>query len=95
MAVARIEDLRDERADRHPPADHGANVGRPLPLSRRNRLGRNGNRDPQLRTVDDRRAADLVFDGLRLPANALLGEEGQAWLSLAKARDEGAAAIWL
>ena len=45
------------------------------------------------RTVDDRRAADLVFDGLRLPAHALLGEEGQAWPSLAKARDEGAAAI--
>ena len=45
------------------------------------------------RTVDDRRAADLVFDGLRLPADALLGEEGQAWPSLAQARDEGAAAI--
>ncbi len=45
------------------------------------------------RTVDDRRAADLVFDGLRLPASALLGEEGQAWPTLAKARDEGAAAI--
>jgi alkylation response protein AidB-like acyl-CoA dehydrogenase len=45
------------------------------------------------RTVDDRRAADLVFDGLRLPASALLGQEGQAWPSLAKARDEGAAAI--
>jgi alkylation response protein AidB-like acyl-CoA dehydrogenase len=45
------------------------------------------------RTVDDRRAADLVFDGLRLGADALLGEEGQAWPSLAQARDEGAAAI--
>jgi len=45
------------------------------------------------RTVDDRRAADLVFDGLRLPASALLGEEGDAWPSLARARDEGAAAI--
>ena len=45
------------------------------------------------RTVDDRRAADLVFDGLRSPAHALLGEEGHAWPSLAKARDEGAAAI--
>jgi alkylation response protein AidB-like acyl-CoA dehydrogenase len=45
------------------------------------------------RTVDDRRAADLVFDGLRLPATALLGEQGDAWPSLAKARDEGAAAI--
>src|ERR1700754_1712165 len=45
------------------------------------------------RTVDDRRAADLAFDGLRLPATALLGEEGQAWPSLAQARDEGAAAV--
>ena len=45
------------------------------------------------RTVDDRRAADLVLDGLRLPAGALLGEDGQAWPSLEQARDEGAAAI--
>lgn len=45
------------------------------------------------RTVDDRRAADLVLDGLRLPAKALLGEEGRAWQSLEQARDEGAAAI--
>jgi len=45
------------------------------------------------RTVDDRRAADLVFDGLRLPTGALLGQEGEAWPSLAKARDDGAAAI--
>ena len=45
------------------------------------------------RTVDDRRAADLVLAELRLPADALLGEEGQAWSSLAHARDEGAAAV--
>jgi alkylation response protein AidB-like acyl-CoA dehydrogenase len=45
------------------------------------------------RTIDDRRAADLVFTGLRLPADALLGEEGQAWPSLDRARDEGAAAV--
>jgi alkylation response protein AidB-like acyl-CoA dehydrogenase len=45
------------------------------------------------RTVDDRRAADLVFDGLRLSADALLGEDGKAWPSLAQAREEGAAAI--
>ena len=45
------------------------------------------------RTVDDRRAADLVFDEMRVPADALLGEEGQAGPSLATARDEGAAAI--
>ena len=42
------------------------------------------------RTVDDRRASDLVFDGLR---GLLLGEEGQAWPSLAEARDEGAVAV--
>jgi alkylation response protein AidB-like acyl-CoA dehydrogenase len=45
------------------------------------------------RTVDDRRAADLVLTDLRLPADALLGREGQAWPSLAHARDEGAAAV--
>ena len=43
------------------------------------------------RTVDDRQAADLVFDGLRLPADALIDE--QAWSSLSQARDEGAAAV--
>jgi alkylation response protein AidB-like acyl-CoA dehydrogenase len=45
------------------------------------------------RTVDDRRAADLVLHDVRLPADALLGREGDAWLSLAKARDEGATAV--
>lgn len=45
------------------------------------------------RTVDDRRAADLEFDGLRLPAQALLSAEGQAWESVARAADEGAAAV--
>ncbi|OBB73739.1 acyl-CoA dehydrogenase family protein [Mycobacterium sp. 852014-52144_SCH5372336] len=45
------------------------------------------------RTIDDRRASDLTFDGLRLPAGALLGEEGAAWPSLAQARDEAAAAV--
>jgi alkylation response protein AidB-like acyl-CoA dehydrogenase len=45
------------------------------------------------RTIDDRRAADLVLDGLRLPAGALLGDDGQAWPSLEQARDDGAAAI--
>jgi alkylation response protein AidB-like acyl-CoA dehydrogenase len=42
------------------------------------------------RTVDDRRASDLLFDGVRA---TLLGEEGAAWPSLAAARDEGAAAV--
>lgn len=45
------------------------------------------------RTIDDRRAADLVLEGLRLPAGALLGEDGQAWASVERARDEGATAI--
>jgi len=45
------------------------------------------------RTVDDRRAADIAFDGLRLPGDALLGDEGQAWPSIAAARDEGAVAV--
>jgi alkylation response protein AidB-like acyl-CoA dehydrogenase len=45
------------------------------------------------RTIDDRRASDLVFDGVRLPAEALLGTEGGAWASIAQARDEGAAAV--
>lgn len=42
------------------------------------------------RTIDDRRAADLTFESLRLPAEALLGE---AQASLSRARDEGAAAV--
>ena len=45
------------------------------------------------RTVDDRRASDLTFAGVRLPADALLGAEGGAWPSLELARDEGAAAV--
>jgi alkylation response protein AidB-like acyl-CoA dehydrogenase len=45
------------------------------------------------RTIDDRRAADLTLAGLRLPAAALLGDDGQALPSLDKARDEGAAAV--
>ncbi|MDH6242771.1 acyl-CoA dehydrogenase family protein [Mycobacterium sp. OTB74] len=45
------------------------------------------------RTVDDRRAADIELQGLRLPGGALLGAEGQAWPSIAQARDQGAAAV--
>lgn len=46
-----------------------------------------------LRTIDDRRAADLTFDGLRLPADALLGAEGDAWPALERTADEATAAI--
>lgn len=45
------------------------------------------------RTIDDRRAADITFDGVRIPGSALLGEQGRAWPSIARARDEGAAAV--
>ncbi|TDO17905.1 alkylation response protein AidB-like acyl-CoA dehydrogenase [Mycobacterium sp. BK086] len=43
------------------------------------------------RTIDDRRAADLSINQLRLPAAALLTEDAAS--SLAQARDEGAAAV--
>jgi len=43
------------------------------------------------RTIDDRRAADLIFEEVRLPAAALL--ESDAWPSLTRARDDGAAAV--
>ncbi|MGV1088087.1 MAG: acyl-CoA dehydrogenase family protein [Mycobacterium sp.] len=43
------------------------------------------------RTIDDRRAADLTLDGLRLPAGALI--DADAGPSLEQARDEGAAAV--
>lgn len=45
------------------------------------------------RTIDDRRAADLALDGVRLPAHALLGDEGEADDSLARAVDEAIAAL--
>ena len=43
------------------------------------------------RTVDDRRAADLVLDGVRLPGYALIAADARE--SLDRARDEGAAAV--
>ncbi|MGV9680306.1 acyl-CoA dehydrogenase family protein [Nocardia sp. NPDC003482] len=45
------------------------------------------------RTIDERRAADLTFAGVRIPADALLGVEGGAEQSLAAAADEAIAAI--
>lgn len=45
------------------------------------------------RTVDDRRASDVELRELRVPGAALLGREGEAWPSIAQARDEGAAAV--
>lgn len=43
------------------------------------------------RTIDDRRAADLVLQDLLLPADALLADD--AWPSLEQARDEGATVV--
>lgn len=45
------------------------------------------------RTIDDRRAADLAFTGLRLPADALLGDEGGAWPSVSRAVEEATTAV--
>ncbi|WP_378734584.1 acyl-CoA dehydrogenase family protein [Nocardia brasiliensis] len=45
------------------------------------------------RTIDDRVAADLVFTGFRLPADALLGVEGTAWVAIEPTVDDAIAAI--
>ncbi|MFF0496161.1 acyl-CoA dehydrogenase family protein [Nocardia aobensis] len=45
------------------------------------------------RTIDERRAADLVLDGVRVGADALLGAEGAADESVERAIDEAIAAI--
>lgn len=45
------------------------------------------------RTIDDRQAADLTFADVRVPADALLGAEGQAWESIDRAVDEATAAV--
>ena len=45
------------------------------------------------RTIDDRVAADLEFDELRLPATALVGEVGAAWESIERVVDEATAAV--
>jgi alkylation response protein AidB-like acyl-CoA dehydrogenase len=42
------------------------------------------------RTVDNLRAADIVFSGVTLPADALLGEAGQAFEAIEEAVDFGA-----
>ena len=56
-------------------------------------VGSSGIEMHSYRTIDDRRAADVTFNDLRLPLEAMLGDQGQAWVSLSRARDEGAAAI--
>jgi hypothetical protein len=45
------------------------------------------------RTIDDRRAADVQFDLVRLPNNALLGEPGTALPLIELVMDEAIAAL--
>lgn len=45
------------------------------------------------RTIDDRVAADLDFTDFRLPADALLGAEGQAWTIIDATVDDAIAAV--
>ncbi|MEQ3549934.1 acyl-CoA dehydrogenase family protein [Pseudonocardia nematodicida] len=45
------------------------------------------------RTIDDRHAADLVLDGLRVPGDGLLGVRDRGWDLLGPALDETVAAI--
>ena len=44
-------------------------------------------------TVDGRRAADIVFENVRLPADALLGPAGRALASIEQSADEAIAAL--
>ncbi|WP_280456896.1 acyl-CoA dehydrogenase family protein [Nocardia carnea] len=45
------------------------------------------------RTIDDRVAADLTFTDFRLPADALLGAQGQAWPVIDATVDDAIAAV--
>jgi alkylation response protein AidB-like acyl-CoA dehydrogenase len=44
-------------------------------------------------TIDERRAADIVFEGVRLPADALIGAEGEALATIEEVSDVAVAAI--
>ncbi|MBB4133510.1 alkylation response protein AidB-like acyl-CoA dehydrogenase [Gordonia humi] len=44
-------------------------------------------------TTDRRRAADVVFDGVEVPATALLGDEGAAWPIVSRVMDEATVAV--
>ncbi|MFD6155055.1 acyl-CoA dehydrogenase family protein [Nocardia sp. NPDC060256] len=45
------------------------------------------------RTIDDRVASDITFTGFVLPADALLGVDGTAWVAIEPTVDEAIAAI--
>ncbi|MEU1985101.1 acyl-CoA dehydrogenase family protein [Nocardia sp. NPDC019395] len=47
----------------------------------------------QYRTIDDRVAADITFSGFCVPADALLGAEGQAWPIIDATVDAAIAAV--
>jgi alkylation response protein AidB-like acyl-CoA dehydrogenase len=44
-------------------------------------------------TIDGRRAADVTFERVRVPADALIGEEGEAAETMERSTDEGIAAM--
>jgi alkylation response protein AidB-like acyl-CoA dehydrogenase len=44
-------------------------------------------------TIDGSRASDISFENVRLPAEALIGEEGGAWPLIEQALDEATAAV--
>jgi alkylation response protein AidB-like acyl-CoA dehydrogenase len=44
-------------------------------------------------TIDGRRAADVTFERVRVPADALIGEEGEAAEAMERSTDEGIAAM--
>jgi alkylation response protein AidB-like acyl-CoA dehydrogenase len=44
-------------------------------------------------TIDGRRAADVTFEHVRVPADALIGEEGDAAEAMERSIDEGIAAM--
>lgn len=52
-----------------------------------------GVRVNRFRTIDDRHAADIVLDEVRVPAEALVSKEGLAWRALSPALDEAIAAV--
>ena len=54
---------------------------------------RTGPQVHRFRTIDDRHAADLVLDEVRVPAGALVGGVGGGWTALAPALDEALAAL--
>ncbi|MEG1768548.1 MAG: acyl-CoA dehydrogenase family protein, partial [Comamonas sp.] len=52
-----------------------------------------GSKVADYRTFDGQRAANIVFDNLRVPASSMIGEEGKGWEILEAATDFGVAML--